>query len=112
MTFFHLEFRDAIAQQPADAIRTLEHRDVVSGTRELLRRREPRRAAPNDSDALARLFRSNDGRDPAFFKRTIDDFNFDLFDRDGRLVNAQDARTFTWCRAQTPCELWEVVRRV
>ena len=30
---FHLEFGDAVAQQPADAIRSLEHEHFVASTR-------------------------------------------------------------------------------
>ena len=39
VALLHLELRDAVAQQPADAVIPLEHRHRVTGAGELLRRR-------------------------------------------------------------------------
>ena len=39
----HLEIRNAVAQQSADAVGFLKHRHRVPGARQLLRRRQPRR---------------------------------------------------------------------
>ena len=49
----HLEIRDAVAQQAADAVALFEHRDVVAGARQLLRRGQSRRARADHRDALA-----------------------------------------------------------
>ena len=44
VALLHLELGDAVAQQPADAVGALEHRDGVAGAGELLRGGEPGRA--------------------------------------------------------------------
>ena len=49
----HLEIRDAVAQQAADAVALLEHRDGVAGARQLLRGGQTRRAGADHGDALA-----------------------------------------------------------
>ena len=49
----HLEIRDAVAQQSADAVGLLEHGDVVAGAGQLLRGRQSRRTGADDRDALA-----------------------------------------------------------
>ena len=49
----HLEIRDAVAQQAADAVALLEYGDGVSGARELLRGGQTGGARSDDGDALA-----------------------------------------------------------
>ncbi len=49
----HLELGNAVAQQAADAVGPLEHRDRVPGARELLRCSQTRRTRPDDGDLLA-----------------------------------------------------------
>ena len=54
VALLHLELGDAVPHQTADAVGALEHGDVVTGARELLRGREPGRPAADDRDPLAR----------------------------------------------------------
>ena len=49
----HLEIRNAVAQQAADAVVLFEDRDVVAGARQLLRGRQARRARADHRHALA-----------------------------------------------------------
>ena len=49
----HLEIRDAVAQQAADAVVLLEDRDVVAGARQLLRGGQARGTGADHRDALA-----------------------------------------------------------
>ncbi len=112
MALLHLELGDAVAQQPADAVGALEHHDVVTGARELLRGREARRSGADDGDALARLHVGDLRRDPPFGPRAVDDLDLDLLDRDRVLVDAEHARRLARRRAEATGELGEVVRRV
>ena len=52
-SLLELELGNAVAEQPADAIGALEHRDRVAGAIELRRRREARRPRTDDRDTLA-----------------------------------------------------------
>ena len=108
----HLELGDAVPQQPADAVGALEHHDIVTGARELLRRGEARRARSDDGDALAGPNRRHDRLDPAFGPRAIDDLDLYLLDRDGILVDAEHARRLARRGTQPAGELGKVVRRV
>ena len=112
MALLHLELGDAVAQQPTDAVGAFVDDDVVTGASQLLRGREPGWTTADDGDALAGLRLGHDRREPAFFPRAVDDLDFDLLDRDGRLVDAEHARGFARRRAQSPGELGEVVGRV
>jgi hypothetical protein len=51
----HLEVGNAVAQQAADAVVLLEHRDVVADARQLLRRRQAGRAGAHHRHLLAGL---------------------------------------------------------
>ena len=52
----HLEIRDAVAQQSADAVGLFENHDGMAGARQLLRRGQPRGPGPHDGHALAASF--------------------------------------------------------
>ena len=69
-----LEFGDAVAQQAADAIGALEHRDAVAGAIQL---RRPRPGPPGPSRRPRRACRcatrGGCAVDPAFVERAIDD---------------------------------------
>src|SRR5215469_11405114 len=52
--FLELEIRDAVAKQPADAVRFLEEHNVVAGSGQLLRASHPRRTRSDDCNAFAR----------------------------------------------------------
>src|SRR3954468_16577567 len=106
---FKLEVRDAVTQQPADAIGLLEHRNVVAGARELLRAGEASGTRADHRDLLAALVRSRLRAHPAFLPRLVDDRMLDGLDADRVLVDAQDARFLARRRADAPGELRKVV---
>ena len=112
VALLHLEVRDAVAQEAADAVVPLEDRDGVSGAGELLGGGESRGPGADDGDGLAGEAARRLGLDPAVRERLVDDRHFDLLDRDGGLVDAQDARALARSRAEAAGELGEVVRRV
>ena len=76
----HLEIRDAVAQQAADAIALFEDRHPVAGARELLRGGKPRGTGTHHSHALARAACGRLGPDPTLPKRVIDDGLLNLLD--------------------------------
>src|SRR5262249_51405335 len=108
----HLEVGDAVAQQAADAVIALEQRDGVPGTRQLLRARHPGRPRPHDGDALAGAALGNLRRHPALGEGVIDDVLLDVLDRDGIVVDVEDARLLARRGTDAPGELREVVGRV
>src|SRR5262249_31202254 len=112
VVLLHLEVRDAVAQQAADAVIALEDGDGVTRAGQLLRRGEAGRARADDGDGLARQPAGRLRLDPAAAERLVGDGDLDLLDRDRRLVDAEDARALAWSRAQSAGELGEVVRRV
>src|SRR4051812_23183060 len=112
MTLLHLELWNAVAQQSADAVRSLQDDRLVTGARQLLRGRETCWARTDYDDALAGLHARQLRLDPSFVPRPVDDLHLDLLDRDGIGVDAEDTRRFTWRRAQPPRELGKVVGRV
>ena len=78
-----LELGNAVAQQAADAIGSLEDGDLVARTVQLIGCGEARRPGSDHRDALARAPpRRRVRRDPAFFERALDDRDLDGLDRD------------------------------
>src|SRR5271165_6611007 len=69
----HLEVRDAVAQQSADAIRLFVYGDVMSGARELLCGGETRGARSDYGDSFPGARFSGLRSDPAFTKGMVDD---------------------------------------
>ena len=108
----HLEFGNAVAQQPADAIGALEHGDPVAGAVQLIGGRQAGRARADDGDALAGAHVGRTRRDPAFVERALDDRDLDRLDRDRVVVDAEHARALARRRAEPAGELGKVVRRV
>src|SRR5579862_5504015 len=108
----HLEVRDAVAEEAADPVGTLEQHDVVAGAAELLRARHPGGTGADDRDALAtppaRRRRCDETRVP----RVVDDVLLDVLDRDRVVVDVEDARLLARGGADAAGELGEVVRRV
>src|SRR5450432_594182 len=81
----------------------------MSGTAELLRRRQSRRAGTYDCDFLPS---ANSGRlrpNPAFRESSLHDVLLDLLDRHGRLVDPQHAGSFAGRGADSPSKFREVV---
>ncbi len=110
MLLLHLEVRDPVAQEAADAVVPLEDGDRVAGAGELLRRREPGRAGAHDRDGLTGEALRRMRLDPVVREGLIDDRHLDLLDRDGRLVDGEHAGALTGRGAQPPGEFREVVR--
>ena len=109
----HLELGDAVAQQPADPVGPLEHRDVVADAGELLGGGQPGGPGPDDRDLLARLGRRRAaGTTQPCPPRVVHDLQLDLLDRHRVAVDRQHAGGLARRRAQRPGELREVVRGV
>ena len=108
----HLEVGDAVAQQAADAIVALEHRDACGRPVQLLGRGQARRARADDRDRLAGARRGRRRLDPALLDRALDDRPLDRLDRDRVVVDAEHARVLARRRAEASGELGEVVGRV
>ena len=109
VALLHLELRDAVAQQPADAVIPLEHRHGVTGAGELLCGGQPGRAGPDDGDRLAGQLVRRQRHDPALVEGVVDDLDLDLLDGHRILVDAEHARALARRRAQPAGELREVV---
>jgi hypothetical protein len=107
--FLHLEFRDAVPQQPANAVGPLEHGDQMPGTVQLLRRGQARRPRTDDCHPLARPSRRGLGNDPPFGECPFDDRILDILNGDRRLVDAQHTGFFTRGRAEAPGEFREII---
>ena len=109
---FHLELRDAVAEQPADAVVALEHGHPVTGAVQLLGRGEAGGARADDRDLLARPHFRRLGPDPALLESVVDDAELDALDGDGIVVDAEHAGALAGRRAERPRELREIVRCV
>src|SRR6185295_5543222 len=107
-----LHVRDAVHEQPADAVVALEDGDQVADAVELRRAGEARGSGAHHRDLLPGPLGRRLGHDPAHLEALVDDRAFDVLDRDGRLVDAQDARAFARRGADAAGELREVVRLV
>eukprot|EP00042_Codosiga_hollandica_P012252 m.27506 g.27506 ORF g.27506 m.27506 type:complete len:361 (+) comp39781_c0_seq1:890-1972(+) len=108
----HLEVRNAVAQQAADAVVLLEHRDAVADASQLLRRSQASRAGADDGNLLAGLHLGRLGRDPAFGPGAVDDGVLDGLDPHGVVIDVQRAGRLARCRADAAGELGEVVGAV
>src|SRR5437879_5048391 len=106
---FHLEIRDAVAQQAADAIVLFENRDPVASARQLLCRRESRWSRPHHSHTLSRTHSRGLRTNPAFGETTLDDGLLDLLDGHRRLIDAEHARGFARRRTDAPGELRKII---
>ena len=104
-----LHIRDAVHQQSADAVRPLEYRHRVARLVQLRRRAQACRAGTDHRDRLAGARLRRLGCHPALVPTAVDDGDLDVFDRDGRLVDAQHAGTFARGRADTARKLGEIV---
>src|SRR5690606_35594273 len=100
---------DAIAKQPADAIRALKERDVVPGLVELRCGGKARRARPDDGNPPPRPTGRHARLHPTLRKRALDDLLLDVLNGHRVLVDGQYTRRFTGRRTQTASELREVV---
>ena len=112
MHFFHLEFRNAIAQQSADAVSALKHHYLVSGTCELLCNSKTSRTTTNDSNTLAGLNGWNLRNNPSLTECMVNDFDLYLLNCNGVLVHTENTCRFARSWAQTTRELRKVIRRM
>ena len=109
VALLHLELGNAVAQQATDAVRTLEHDDLVPGPGELLSRCQTRGPGADDDHALAGHHRRRLRAHPAFGPGAVDDLHLDLLDGDRVAIDTDHARRLTGCRAQAAGELGKVV---
>ena len=109
MSLFHFEFGNAVTQQTADAIIALQHHHIVSGTCELLCCSQACRTRTDDGNTLASLVSRNKWSNPAFVPRTINNFDFNLLDRNWILIDTQNACRLARCRTQTASELRKII---
>ena len=112
MVLLEFEVRDPVAQQPAEAVLAFEDDDGVPGPGQLLCRGESRRPGTDDGDGVPGDPVGDDRGDESGGESVVDDGDLDLFDRHGRLVDAEDAGVLTGGRAGPTGEFGEVVRRV
>jgi hypothetical protein len=106
----HLELGNAVAQQPADPVRTLVHHHVVPYPGQLLGCCQPGRTGPGYGDLLAGA-RSGGLRDyPTLVPGPVDDLDLDLLDGHRVVVDGQHAGRLAGRRAQCPGELGKIVR--
>ena len=105
-----LHVRDAVHEETADFIRTLEDGDTVATVVQLIGYGEAGRTGTDDSDALT----GTNLRDPrlhvALLERLFDDVELVVVRRHRRVIESLDAGLLAERRADTARELREVVR--
>src|SRR6185369_6655755 len=106
----HLELRDAVSQQAAGLVGSLENGDGVSCPGQLLGNGQPGGPGPDNRNGLASQAIRCPWRDRSGVEGAVDRGDLDLFDGHGRLVDAEHASGLTRRRAQPTGELREVVR--
>src|SRR5205807_368707 len=103
--FLHLEFRNAVTQQPTDAVGLFVNRYPVTRAIQLLRGSQSCRARADNRNLFSgtefRRLRANE----TFLEASFDNTFFDLFDCDWRLVNPQHACRLTGRGANSAREL-------
>ena len=112
IAFFHLEFRYAVTKQSANAIGTLKNQHIVTNSSQLLRRGQARGPRANNNHSLACFLRRHLRRHPTFSPCSVNNFNFNLFDRHCIRVNAEHACRFARRRAQSPREFRKIICRM
>src|SRR5277367_4923279 len=112
MRFFHLEIRDAVAQQPANAVIFLEHGYRMSSACELLCTRETGRAGADDRyffpGFMCGRLRPNPALVPAFIHNRM----FDRFDANRVGIDTQRACLFAWRGTNTTGEFRKIISRM
>ena len=92
--FLHLEIRNAVAQQAADAVVFFEYRDLMSRARQLLRSRQSGRPGADHGHALARAHAGWFRFDETLFEAAVHDGLFNLLDGDRRFADPQNTGGF------------------
>ena len=106
---FHLEFRNAVTQQPTDAIGAFEDGDAVAGAGQLLGGGQTCRPRTYHGDGLSGQLVRRQRLHEAFVEGLVDDLQLDLLDRHRILVDAQHACRLARRRTQPAGEVGEVV---
>src|SRR5919112_2466240 len=108
---FDLVVGDTVPEETPDTIVLLEDDGRVPGPVELLRSREPRGPAPDDSNFPpgTLLRRCRPGDDPSLLEGLVDDGELYLLYSHGFVVDGEDAGGLARSRAEHPRELGEVV---
>src|SRR6266545_4635697 len=105
----HLEFGNAVAQEPAHAIGLLEHGHGMPRAIELLGGGESGRARADHGHLLSRAHLRCFRGHPALVEGVLDDADLDLLDGDGVIVDAEHAGALAGRGAEAARELREVV---
>ena len=104
-----LHVRDAVHEQASGTVGAFEDGDVMSGVVQLRGGGEAGGAGTDDGDLLAGALRRGAGDDPAVLVALVDDRDFDVLDRDGRLVHPEHAGALARGGADAAGELREVI---
>ena len=112
MRFLHLEIRYAVSEQTTDPVVLLEHGDVMTRTRQLLRRRHAGRARADHGNRFAGLVFRDPRFDPAVCPGMVDDRVFNRLDTHRVVIHVQRAGCLTRRGADTAGEFREVVGAV
>ncbi|MNV28038.1 hypothetical protein D3C71_1192150 [compost metagenome] len=107
-----LHVRDAVCQQPADAVGPLIDGHGMTRLVELRRAGHTRRSGADHSHLLARAGKRRLGLDPAHFKSLVYNRLLDRANGNRLAVHANGAGAFAGRRADAACEFREVVRLV
>ena len=111
-TFVEFEIGDAIAQQAADAITLLEHRDRMSGPRQLLCRGQAGRPGANHGNFLSALMTRRLRCNPAVLACLVDDGALDGLDANRVLLDVQRTGSLAGCRADAAGEFGKIIGRM
>src|SRR5581483_4400690 len=105
----HLEFRDAVTQQAADAVVTLEYAHLMAGASQLLGCRQTGRAGTDHGDFLAGFDYGRERLHFAVLPCVLGDRELDGPDRYRIIVDAKHARTFARRRTKGAGELRKII---
>jgi hypothetical protein len=96
---FQLHVGNSVHQQAAGAISALEDSDTMAGLIKLTGAGQSSRSGSNYCNSLPSPHGGRSGNDPSSFETFVDNGLFDPLDGDGRVVDAQDTRSFARGRA-------------
>src|SRR6188768_1119055 len=91
-TFFHFEFRNAVAQQAADTIRALKYGRLVTGKIQLRGCCQSRWTGTDNGNFLSGTHSGNRDFNPALLECTLDNRDLDLLDRDRIRIDSKNTR--------------------
>src|SRR5690554_4386503 len=109
MCFLELEVGDAVAQQPADAVALLEHRDGMAGAGQLLGASQAGGAGPDNGNGFTGLVGGRLRNHPALLPTLVDNGVFDRLDTYRVIIDVKRTGGFAGCRAYAACELGKIV---